>query len=99
MGCQSLFRTPVTLSCGHTFDRDCLQKMLRRVCPIDQQPFTTPLPEVDFTLRSYIDSRVIQVNSDPADSLSCIAKAGTPEQQQLKSAGISQLLFKSSFKY
>lgn len=57
--CQQILRSPVTLACGHTFDRECLQKISRQPrCPIDQQAFTTPLPEVDFTLRAYIDSRL-----------------------------------------
>lgn len=66
--CQQLLRSPVTLACGHTFDRECLQKISRQPrCPIDQQAFALPLPEVDFTLRAYIDSRFPA--SKPADDV------------------------------
>lgn len=73
--CQTLFRTPVTLPCGHTFDRDCLQRLSTQLCPLDQLPFSLPLPEVDFTLRSYIDCRFQQPLPDSRPQPDNIASA------------------------
>mmetsp|Transcript_36006 Transcript_36006/g.82696 ORF Transcript_36006/g.82696 Transcript_36006/m.82696 type:complete len:189 (+) Transcript_36006:75-641(+) len=56
--CHCLLQEPVTLRCGHSFDRNCLlaQKQPLR-CPIDGSIVEGPLPEVDFVIRAYIGLR------------------------------------------
>merc|ERR1711953_1314013 len=64
--CCKTFRLPVTLACGHTFDKDCLEQLVARAprtkprCPVDDQVFALPLPEIDFTLRAYLSARFPQ---------------------------------------
>lgn len=55
--CGNLFENPVTLPCGHTYDRHCLEVQETLRCPRDGTPYTLPLPEVDFVLRAYIMAR------------------------------------------
>mmetsp|Transcript_69659 Transcript_69659/g.167188 ORF Transcript_69659/g.167188 Transcript_69659/m.167188 type:complete len:307 (+) Transcript_69659:168-1088(+) len=56
--CSNLLKEPVTLPCGHTFDRRCLLRLpYPSYCPVDGKKIPATLPEVDFTVRAYIDLR------------------------------------------
>jgi len=79
--CGNLLATPVTLTCGHTFDRECLLRLGRSPrCPVDGQLIVSPLPEVDFTLRSYIDARFRPEELGPAQTgaTNTVATSCTP---------------------
>lgn len=54
--CQDVFVEPVTLKCGHSFDRRCLvgHLELRRDCPLCRAPVALPLPELNFALRDLV---------------------------------------------
>mmetsp|Transcript_65489 Transcript_65489/g.102253 ORF Transcript_65489/g.102253 Transcript_65489/m.102253 type:complete len:93 (-) Transcript_65489:20-298(-) len=71
--CQELLAYPVTLSCGHTFDRDCLERLVtagsgvnqiesnsaasKATCPFDRKPIKLPLPEIDVALQRFVRIR------------------------------------------
>jgi len=54
--CQDVFVDPVTLSCGHSFDRHCLTAHLnvRDECPLCRAAVSRPLPSSNFTLRDLV---------------------------------------------
>ena len=51
--CQDVFVDPVTLTCGHSFDRHCLKEHLesKKGCPLCRAPVFLPLPKTCFALR------------------------------------------------
>jgi hypothetical protein len=51
--CQDVFVDPVTLTCGHSFDRHCLEAHLatRDECPLCRTAVARPLPSASFVLR------------------------------------------------
>lgn len=54
--CQDVFVEPVTLPCGHSFDRRCLLSHLelRSDCPLCRKPVSLPLPEINYSLRDLV---------------------------------------------
>lgn len=67
--CQEHFVDPVTLTCGHSFDRHCLEHLIHSAqqlrsfgatqvgCPMCRKPMVTPLPEVNIALREIVKSQ------------------------------------------
>jgi len=67
--CQEHFVDPVTLTCGHSFDRHCLEHLIYSAqrqrtfgtaqvgCPMCRKPMMTPLPEVNIALREIVKSQ------------------------------------------
>lgn len=67
--CQEHFVDPVTLTCGHSFDRHCLEHLIHSAhrarsfgaaavgCPMCRKPMVTPLPEVNIALREIVKAR------------------------------------------
>ncbi|XP_063346177.1 E3 ubiquitin-protein ligase TRIM35-like [Pelmatolapia mariae] len=58
--CSETFRDPVSLSCGHSFCSNCLQKFWEQTknknCPICKRKSSKDDPHVNFTLKEVADS-------------------------------------------
>ena len=56
--CISVFKTPITLLCGHSFCRKCVSKCTN--CPICKVPFLTrSLPQKNITLTNLVNSQEV----------------------------------------
>lgn len=54
--CQDVFVEPVSLPCGHSFDRRCLLRHLdlRSDCPLCRKAVPVPLPEINYAFRDLV---------------------------------------------
>jgi hypothetical protein len=63
--CHEVLLDPVTLSCGHALDQDCLRKLAsgnsgQRACPTCWRALPRNLPDVTFQLREMVQQRYPQ---------------------------------------
>lgn len=61
--CHQVLLDPVTLSCGHALDQDCLRKLAsggQRACPTCRKALPRHLPDVTVQLREMVLQRYPQ---------------------------------------